>query len=78
LLETVDRAAAVPDDDDDGGGGRAIRNETEEWVLLLLPLKNGSELMISLNAKLLRVSSSLEEQATANFSFFRRGKRSML
>jgi hypothetical protein len=52
LLETVERAAAVPDDDD-GGGGAAIRNETDEWVLLLLPLKNGSELMISLNAELL-------------------------
>jgi hypothetical protein len=77
LLETVERAAAVPDDDDDCGGA-AIRNETDEWVLLLLPLKKGSELMISLNAELLRVSSSLEEEATANFSFFRRGKRSML
>jgi hypothetical protein len=77
LLETVERAAAVPDNDDDDGGA-AIRNETDEWVLLLLPLKNGSELMISLNAELLRVSSSLEEESTANFSFFRRGKRSML
>jgi hypothetical protein len=77
LLETVERAAAVPDDDD-GAAVAAIRDETDEWLLLLLPLKNGSELMISLNAELLRVSSRLQEEATANFSFFSRGKRSML